>query len=175
LNYSNVLIGAGGGIWEEEFIRSFTLNTKIDFINIHIYGVDKNNLYKVIKVAKFITSNKKKVTIEETWLHSGGQDPSKDKWRYSDVFSFWEPLDAEYMKILVKLAHYLKLEFVDPFFTNYFFAYLDYSDIIKNKEIYMPPEKGLEIALEKAMENAEREKFTGTGLAYMKAIGKHPL
>ena len=174
LNCSNVLIGAGGGTWEEELIKSFASKTKIDFVNIHLYGVHRNDLYKVIEIAEFARLKGKKVGIGETWLHSGGQNSLKDKWRYSDVFSFWEPLDAEFMKILVKLAHYQKLEFVDPFFTNYFFAYLDYNEVIKNKEVYMPPQKGLKIALEIAMKNAAEGKFTQTGLAYRNAIGEFP-
>lgn len=172
LNCSNVLIGAGGGTWEEEFIKSFAANTSIDFINIHIYGVQGYNLYKAVEIAEFAESEGKKVAIGEAWLHSGRQNPSEDKWRYSDVFSFWQPLDAEFMKILVKLAHYKKLEFVDPFFTNYFFAYLDYNQVMENKENYMPLEKGLKIALKEAMENAEKEEFTETGIAYGDAIGR---
>lgn len=168
----SALIGVGGGTWEEELIKSFASKIEIDFINIHLYGVHQNNLYKLIEIAEFVKSKGKKVAIGEAWLHSGGQNSLKDKWRYSDVFSFWEPLDSQFMKILIKLSHFLKLEFVDPFFTNYFFAYLDYNQVMENQENYMPPEKGLKIALDKAMENAEKEEFTRTGLAYGDAIGR---
>ena len=168
-NCAGVRIGAGGGTWEEPFVRSFAQNTEVDFLNLHLYGLH-NGLHKLVELAGFVHARGKGVGIGEAWAHYGGQDWLKDKWRYSDVFSFWAPLDARFLRILAKLAHWQELEFVDPFFTGYFFAYLDYEEVRQNPGEYMPPNRMLWLALERAMEAAAAGQLTETGRAYQAAI-----
>ena len=169
-NCAGVRIGAGGGTWEEPFVRSFAQNTEVDFLNLHLYGLHHNGLHKLVELAGFVHAWGKGVGIGEAWAHYGGQDWLKDKWRYSDVFSFWAPLDARFLRILAKLAHWQELEFVDPFFTGYFFAYLDYEEVRQNPGEYMPPNRMLWLALERAMEAAAAGQLTETGRAYQEAI-----
>jgi hypothetical protein len=55
--------------------------------------------------------------------------PSQLVFEGRNSYSFWSPLDREMLLCMVKLAHYKQYEFVDPFFTDYFFAYLDYTNM----------------------------------------------
>ena len=45
-----------------------------------------------------------------------------------DVYSFWEPLDKQYLEVLAITAHKQNYSVVAPFWSNYFFAYLNYND-----------------------------------------------
>jgi len=163
-------IGAGGGTWEEPYVRSFARNTEVDFINLHLYGLHRGDLYKLVELAGFARAQGKGVGIGETWAHYGGQDWLRDKWRYSDVFSFWAPLDAQFMRILVGLAHWQRLAFLDPFFTGYFFAYLDYDEVQRHPEEYLPPNRMLGLALDRAMEAAAAGQLTEASRAYREAV-----
>ena len=44
-----------------------------------------------------------------------------------DNFSFWEPLDSEFLGELVKLSYWKNLYYLSPFSFDWFFAYLDYN------------------------------------------------
>ena len=44
-----------------------------------------------------------------------------------DVFSFWAPLDQEFLMIMGKLARLENFQYVSPFGFNEFFSYLTYT------------------------------------------------
>ena len=169
---SKVLIGAGAGTWDDpSFIKSFAANTDLDFIDIHIYPVDGDNLQKAIELADIAKSHNKKVIVGEAWLYKAvgqeaGGGASWEKVMARDVFNFWEPVDEAFINVLVKLAHYKKFEYISPFWTKYFFGYLDYASIRGKKS----SKRLLKIADKKAVKNLIKEKVTGTGNAYRKAI-----
>jgi len=168
--HPKIRVGAGGGTWEANFLKSFIENTPIDYLDLHIYGLNnfkRGDLYVALQIIQHAKRNGKGVGLGEVWLHFGGR---KQKGRYSNAFSFWSPLDARFLRIIVKLAHWQKLEFVDPFFTMYFFTYLNYDEVMKNPKRYQPPRKGLKIILQRAMRDAGQRKFTETGLAYKEAL-----
>ena len=45
-----------------------------------------------------------------------------------NVYSFWQPLDQHWLEIFNKVAHYKGLSFWTPYWSTYFFVYLDYDD-----------------------------------------------
>ena len=85
-----------------------------------------------------------------------------------DVYSFWEPLDSRFLKILVKLASYKGYEFISPFWSKYFFGYLDYEAAPKN----LTYRQLTQLSNQKAFQNILNHKFTNTGLTYQKLINE---
>lgn len=178
LNPPETLIGAGVGTWEDtEFITELSQNPNIDFIDLHIYPLDsgfRNYLEQTVEMTDIAKSHGKKVVIGELWLSKasakeisggGGIASSIDRFK-RDAFSFWEPLDSKFLETMMDLAHYKEFEFVSPFWTKYFFAYLDYSE--ENDAL---PYSRIAIESSRAAgQNIASGDFTQTGLAYKDLI-----
>jgi hypothetical protein len=76
-------------------------------------------------------SHGKAVSIGEAWLYKvsrrelGKITPVRAFAR--DVYSFWQPLDKQFLEIIVNLSRQVNAEFCSFFWMKYFYAYLDYS------------------------------------------------
>ena len=80
-------------------------------------------------------STKIKLSIfnSESWLYKArvselGGPPINPALLVRDAYSFWEPLDKQYLDVLAITAHKANYSIVSPFWSNYFFSYLDYND-----------------------------------------------
>jgi hypothetical protein len=45
-----------------------------------------------------------------------------------DTYSFWAPLDEEFLLCMVKVGYWKQFELIDPFWTSCYFAHLDYTN-----------------------------------------------
>ena len=82
-----------------------------------------------------------------------------------DAFSFWEPLDQKFLEVITNLAYAKKFEFVSPFWTKYFFTYIDYNEISGKSSGDI-----IELSSAEAGKNIVNGKFTSTGLKYKELI-----
>jgi len=46
-----------------------------------------------------------------------------------DVYSFWAPLDAEFLQLMAKMSRCVGYEFITPFLSTCLFGYIDYDDV----------------------------------------------
>ena len=46
-----------------------------------------------------------------------------------DAFSFWAPLDQQFLNALSNSSYWKQTLFFSPFWTKYFYAYLDYNQV----------------------------------------------
>lgn len=130
------LAGAGTGTWEDPaYLEEMISATSLDFINLHMYpvGRDGSLLKQALEIALKARAAGKRVVIGETWLYkatpqelAGSPGGNFTEIIGRDVYSFWAPLDARYMEDVVKLADVTGMDFVNFFWTSYFFANLDY-------------------------------------------------
>jgi len=132
------LIGAGIGNWQSDgssYLQAL-LGAGTDYIDLHVYSANLDLLPLAVTYLDTARAAGKGVGISEAWLKKvtdtqmeGSefaiiQALSSDPY---DNFSFWEPLDSEFLGELVKLAYWKNLYFLSPFSGEWFFAYLDYS------------------------------------------------
>jgi len=153
--------------WTERYAR-----TELDFINVHIYPVDGDLLARALVIADIARRHGKSVAVHEAWLY---------KWRRGertgvvasgdiyarDAFSFWQPLDQKFLTALVTLAHAKRLEYVSPFWSNYFFAYMDY-EAAKS----IPTSQRMKRAMLAGIAAAADGRLTATGQTYSALIRK---
>ena len=83
-----------------------------------------------------------------------------------DDFSFWEPLDSEFLGELVKLAYWKNLYYLSPFNSDSFFAYLDYNQY--GNDTVAQQTAALNAAASAAMRAGE---LGSVGQSYAAAIG----
>ena len=168
---TDVKIGAGIGTWHpkyKEFVTSFA-NTDIDYIDTHIYPITFNFLDRIFTIADIAHSKGKTITMSEAWLYKASETElgkiTETNVFARDAFSFWAPLDQKFLEVMTKLAYIEQFEFVSPFWTKYFYAYLDY-----DKYHWRSSKKIMTLSSKQAGKNIVKGKFTSTGLKYKELI-----
>jgi hypothetical protein len=136
-----MLLGAGLGSWEDQALAaSFIKMPGLDYLDLHIYPPGKNAVFmeRALNIALEARKAGKRVTIGECWLYKappdelgGGPGVDGDVFN-NDVFSFWYPLDARFVKDIIGLADAAGMDFVSFFWMRNFLAYLDYENTPKN-------------------------------------------
>ncbi len=168
-----MLIGAGAGTWNDlDYVKSLARDTDLDYIDIHIYPA--NFLKEANAIADIARAYNKRLIIGEAWTYKVydselgdlGNVAMQAKVFGRDVYSFWEPLDSRFLEILVKLASYKGYEFISPFWSKYFFGYLDYEAVGKN----LTYRQLTQLSNQKASQDILNHKLSDTGLTYQKLI-----
>jgi hypothetical protein len=145
LKRGDTKIGAGSGSWSSPaFAEAFAKIPGVDYIDIHIYWIDPGSIARAYAMAESANSRGKPVVFTEVGLYKSlgegregmplGEDFEKDPnvegvvavYR-RDVFSFWEPLDIEFLDVTARLAKSVDTLFVSVYWTNMFFSYIDWT------------------------------------------------
>ncbi len=131
---SGIKLGAGTGSWMTNISSFMTAYAQqpVSYLDIHVYTVNKNFLPNAVTAANIAHQAGKPIAMTEAWLQKVsdsqlGQSSANTGMQLNN-YSFFEPLDAQFLQMLVKLANYEDFTFISPFYSNYFFAYLPYSD-----------------------------------------------
>jgi hypothetical protein len=173
LGVHDVKIGAGVGTWQEgyeDFVRSYCLDTSLDYIDVHLFPINFDFLERAVRIADLAQSLGKPVTIGQAWLYKTSAQELQtgvgvDTAHTRDQYGFWEPLDGKFVEMLVRLAQVKRYAFVTPFWSRYFFAYLDYGEVRT-----WTPEQTLIQILGTAAENMVNGRYTSTAARYAAAI-----
>jgi hypothetical protein len=132
-------LGAGSGTWEAvDYVAGFAQVSALDYVDLHVYPpaspaesfldrlLDWPDLVRAIDPGKgFVMS--------EGWLYKAaaaeiGGNPIDPDQLARDVWSFWEPLDELFLDAMARTAHHEGYELIAPFWSRYFFAYLEHGD-----------------------------------------------
>lgn len=175
LQRGNTLVGAGGSSWlSTEFMRSLAQNTSVDFLSIHLYPLNKNTLENITETIELAKQNKKKLILDEAWLYKSLPKENVSNVAATadifkrDLYSFWQPLDKQFLSILVKIAKTSDIEYISPFWSRNFFTYIEYNQQI-DKLAYPQILKIYNLQLIKDMTAGN---FSETGLFYKELISK---
>jgi hypothetical protein len=169
-------LGAGIGTWQgpgETYLKALCL-TGIDFVDLHVYPVNRDLLDKLIAYTDQAHACGKPVAISEAWLQKQRDaefaqiDAVFDNAIYArDTFSFWSPLDKKFLISLVKFAHWRRLLYLSPFWSKFFWAYLDYAKVGRLSKQDLMTESA------RASATGIRDgTVTPTGAAYKQAIAR---
>lgn len=130
---TTVPVGAGVGSWVpayDQYIQSFVA-TSIDFVDLHIYAVNQDYLPRAFTIANMAYAAGKKLGMSEVWLQKVRDSElivlSQDQTVTRNVFSFWAPVDTQFLQTMVNFAYYKNVLFMAPFFETYYYGYLDYN------------------------------------------------
>jgi len=135
---SQVPVGAGVGTWlstGSSFITSLA-GSGIDYIDLHVYPVNLGYLGNLAAWSDQAKSLGLPVATSEAWLlkerdsefsqYATASDPTIFS---RDPFSFWSPLDQQFLQTMANYANWKGSLFISPFWTQYFWAYLDYTQV----------------------------------------------
>jgi hypothetical protein len=133
LDHPGVKLGAGAGSWISiDYFKALAALPELDYIDFHIYPVQYGFASdRVLKAAEVARSKGKRVSIGEAWPYKVS---GRELTRISpveafsrDVFSFWQPLDANFIQLVVNLARTIDAEFCSFFWMKYLYGYIDFS------------------------------------------------
>ena len=168
---SKIPVGGGVGTWTANYLQyvDALVALPISFLDIHIYPINQNgsNNYFALALqgAQAAAAAGKPSAISECWLYkirnSELGNTAQAVIYGRDPFSFWAPLDTAFLWTVAELADYQHMLFVSPFWTEYLFAYLDYSTYGSLPDITVSAD-----ALGAAETANGTGAFTSTGLAY---------
>jgi hypothetical protein len=192
LRTTNLIVGAGMGTWQPSFDTYLTnfVNLPLDMLDVHVYpindttnsGVVQDFLGRILQMADAAHSHGMKVGMGECWLQKErdselAHPPSQTVFQGRNTYSFWSPLDEEFLLCMVKVGQWKQFEFIDPFWTDFYFAYLDYTN--EQSEI-----SGLSEAAASPILNSDENtavysalaagNSTNTGLAYQEYSQTNP-
>jgi chitodextrinase len=167
-----VPIGAGVGTWinpYDQFIQAFVA-TSIDFVDIHIYPVNKDYLTRAFKIADMADAAGKPIAMSEMWSHKVRDNElgflSEPTAFSRDNYSFWAPLDTQFLQAMVDFAFYRKLLFAAAFQDTCFRAYIDYDSTTSGMNYYQLGKAAAEFQ-SAAVTNGD---FTSTGRNWENSI-----
>ena len=171
LNKGSTLVGAGASAWEKTTIASLIADIpELDTLTFHIYPLDPTSQQNSIELADIARTHGKRLVLDEAWLHK--LLPSEDKGISAisdnlkrDSYSFFAPLDQQFLRCITKLVQIDGVEYLSPFSSNLFFAYLNYSDAL-DAESYSQVATQLNQAVSAAMKT---DTWSSTG-DFMKAL-----
>ena len=144
---SATMIGAGVGSWfiadGSSWVSTLIDSTDIDYIDFHIFPINTppNGTTSIwqntINLVNQAVAAGKPVAFSECWLLKTSDatyqqaNASSDPTTFSlDNYSFWQPLDQQFIQTMWKLANAQQFVYLSPFWTNLFWAYLDYDTVL---------------------------------------------
>lgn len=142
--HSSIQLGAGAGAWQPEwqqYISGFAAIAGLDKLDTHIYNLPPNinqigEVQVAMKVADMAHAVGKGASISEFWAHksttvnpyTGTGDPITDV-RARDLFSFWAPMDNQFLAIMAKLANFKRFDYISAFGWYTWFNLIDYNSL----------------------------------------------
>jgi len=116
----------------------------------------------------------KPVVFDECWLSktdvmgSNGVASSPELFK-RDAYSFWAPLDQEFLAAMVNFSRLYGVAYLSPFWSGFFFAYVDFSKSISGLS-YTDTAK---LATQAQSTSLLEGKFTTTGETYRALISQN--
>lgn len=166
-------LGSGVGNWEQKgnaqpWVTAL-VRSKIDYFDIHIYNANFDYLQQAATYIAMAQQAGKRVACSESWLekisdgdiNSSGGVSALTTFYARDTFSFWAPLDEQFINTLFKFAMANNMIYASPFWSRYFWTYLDY-----NQAQSMTPEDTIHAAIKASIAAMLGNQVTSTALTY---------
>lgn len=179
---TSTLLGAGAGVWTgEEYYTEFAAMPALDFVDLHSYpfcSLTRNYLDTLVEYIDNMRAIApgKSFMIGEAWTYkttcaeiSAGVDFNEILGR--DVYSFWEPIDRQFLEVLWKLMHAKNVSGVMPFWATYYFTYLTHGDPALGG---LTPIEKLALAGQQSLANIESVTLTGTAEKFTELVAIPP-
>jgi hypothetical protein len=150
LRSTNMIVGAGCGTWQQDFtnfLTGFTSLAGLDLLSIHVYQITVhtntliNHLQRVLQMAdaahvtNALHPRGLRIGMSECWLKKVSVAEEQmntvtgNTLNGRNVYSCFAPLDREFHLCMVKAGHYERMDFIEPYWSEYYFSYLDYDQM----------------------------------------------
>jgi len=174
LDRPGVKLGAGAKSWTaEDYFKALADIPELDYLDFHIYAVQYGLASdRILRAVELARAKGKRVSIGKAWLYkvSGREfnriSPVEAVAR--DAFSFWQPLDADFIQLVVNLARTIDAEFCSFFWMKYLYAYIEHT--AETSRLY--PVQIMQLSDHAAAENILKANLSPTGERFRELIKK---
>jgi hypothetical protein len=174
LDHAGVKLGAGAGSWVSiDYFKALAGIAELHYIDFHIYPVQYGFASdRILKAGEMARAKGKRVSIGAAWLYKAtGREfnrisPAEVFAR--DAFSFWQPLDANFIQLIVNLARTIDAEFCSFFGTKYLYAYIEHTPETSR----LSAGRIMELGEHAAAENIRTGNLSQTGEHFKELIAK---
>ncbi len=136
LDRRRTLVGAGAGTWDDLAYMQNLARTPVDYLDMHIYPINRDFVTdRAFRISDIAQRANKRLFLGEAWLYKardgelGGAPVAAAPALFArDAFSFWEPLDVEFVTVMARLSQTLGVEFANFFWARCFFGYIEYGE-----------------------------------------------
>jgi len=171
LRRGSTKVGAGVGAWlpnSKEYAAAMA-GISTDYVSLHMYPLTDATARLAQAVADAAKARGKPLVIDEAWIYKMGPgEPAAADFEQTteyfrrDLFSFWAPIDARFLRLVAEFARQNDVAYVAPFWTTYFWSYVDHSP--STKDLSYP--KLAQLANQGVMKALRDGTYTSTGRAY---------
>ena len=174
LDHAGVKLGAGAGSWVSiDYFKALAGIAELHYLDFHIYPVQYGFASdRILKAGEAARAKGKRVSIGAAWLYkASGREfnrisPAEAFAR--DAFSFWQPLDANFIQLIVNLARTIDAEFCSFFGTKYLYAYIEHTPETSR----LSAGRIMELGEHAAAENIRKGNLSQTGERFKELIAK---
>jgi hypothetical protein len=171
-------IGTGSGSWLSNaatYAAAFAASSVVDYVDIHIYPTSPSMLDTAQAMADAAHGASKPIVLDEAWLYKIGPGDSSSFSQnvvifQRDNYSFWAPLDEQFLTLVAQFARANGIAYVAPFCTTFFWAYADYGPATQN----LSYAQITQLVNQSAYQAMLNDTFTPTGDAWRSAISPPP-
>lgn len=133
--HTGTLLGAGPGSWSSiAYDRDLARIHGLDYLDTHLYPTDTQAIANISAAARIAHQAGKRIAMEEAWLYkAAGPNPLAPNGETNlqahvlSYYSFFAPLDQQFLTKLVALTRADDFAYVSPFGGFSLFTYLDYT------------------------------------------------
>jgi hypothetical protein len=174
LDRPGVKLGAGAKSWAaEDYFKALADIPELDYLDFHIYAVQYGFVSdRILKAVELARAKGKRVSIGEAWLYKvSGREYNRISSVEAfarDAFSFWQPLDASFIQLVVNLARTIDAEFCSFFWMKYLYAYIEHTAETSR----LSPVQIMELSDQAAAENILKANLSPTGERFRELIKK---
>ena len=171
-----MLVGAGTGTAQQNFLQYIQsyVTLPIDFVDIHIYPVNRSYLSNALQIASTAAAAGKPVAMTECWLWKIRDNElnvlTPSEVRARNPFDFWAPLDAYFIQTMQNLASHTQMLFMDPFNSELLAAYLPYNSSTET----LSPSQIISQESNQASQNMGQAMYTSTAISYYSSVVSPP-
>jgi len=129
IDRGTTLLGAGIGTWENPAIERAIAMTGVNYLSVHVYPTGTRQIAALDQVTQIAAAAHKPLVEDETWLSKSNPDGRPGagnavvEQKIKD-WSFWAPLDGQFLAAMTTYARDHGFAFVSPFSTDLFAGYL---------------------------------------------------
>ncbi len=133
-------VGAGAPTWLSPSFARAIVAKPVDYLDTHIYPAAAQQGANAVAIARIASDAHKQLVVDEEWLYknlasggpTGGPAGAEADAR-QDLFSFWEPLDEQFLKATASWERKAGASYVSPFWSWQFFSYLHWTPALNSQ------------------------------------------
>ncbi len=133
VDHGDTELVAGAGTWmPASFLETLASQAHVDVLGLHIYPVSPGIIDTTVAAVDAAHATDKTVLLDEAWLYKANADEAGGPAMAStifqrDAYSFWQPLDGEFVDLIGRVAKSQGMTYVALFWAGLLFSYLDWT------------------------------------------------